>query len=266
MSDILFTIVTVSFNSSKTIEKTINSVLNQTYKNFEYIIVDGQSTDDTLAIINKYAGKFGTNFCLISEPDTGIYNAMNKGIQMAKGDILGLVNSDDWLEPYALDIIASRVSYKTFLNTIYTGWMNFVYNDGTVQLLKTNKKRFEDYSQKYLMGVNHPATFVPMSIYKKYGGFDEELNISADIDFILRARNNGVNFQFVEEVISNMQDGGASNHFSYRKVRDRKYLLKKHSTSLTEYYFYLLHYILSNCIKVFVPSKLLHIYRHFNRK
>lgn len=266
MNSILFTIITVSFNSEKTIEKTINSVLNQTFRNFEYIIIDGKSTDQTLKIIKNYEDKFLSNFHWISESDTGIYNAMNKGIQMANGNIIGIVNSDDWLELNALEIV-SRISKESNLsNTIYCGWMNFIYENGKKQLLKTNSNRFNKYSKKYLMGLNHPATFVPMSIYKKYGGFDEELNISADIDFVLRARNNGVNFQFVEEVLSNMQDGGASTHFSVKKIKDRKYLLKKHTNSLIMFYYFVFSYIIINIIKIFVPEKLLIAFRTFNRK
>lgn len=265
MKDIHFTIITVSYNSSLTIEKTIKSILNQTYTHFEYIIVDGRSNDKTLEIINKYSNHFGSKLHLISEPDTGIYNAMNKGIQIAKGDIVGIVNSDDWLEPNTLEIIADAVNEKAILNTIYTGWINFVYNNEKVQLLKTNKKRFEDYAKRYLMGINHPATFVPLSIYKRLGAFDEELNISADIDFVLRARNNGVNFQFVDKVLSNMRDGGASNSFSNKRIRDRRHLLKKHSSNLVEYYFSICHYVTSNYIKLLVPYKLLYAYRYFNR-
>ena len=96
----LVSIITVCFNSERTIEQTIKSVLNQTYKEIEYIIVDGQSTDGTLDIINKYSSQIAK---IVSEPDEGLYHAMNKGISMATGDIVGIINSDDWYEPYTVE-------------------------------------------------------------------------------------------------------------------------------------------------------------------
>ena len=97
----LISIITVCFNSSKTIRQTIESVLNQTYTNIEYILVDGKSTDNTVAIIEEYAPQFtakGIVYRWVSEPDAGIYDAMNKGIKLATGEWIGIINSDDWYE------------------------------------------------------------------------------------------------------------------------------------------------------------------------
>ena len=99
-------IITVCYNSEKTIKNTIDSVLSQTYKNYEYIIIDGKSTDNTVNLIKKYQKKFDNKLKYISEKDNGIYDAMNKGVLRAIGGIIGIVNSDDWLEPKALDIVA----------------------------------------------------------------------------------------------------------------------------------------------------------------
>ncbi|WP_418965060.1 glycosyltransferase, partial [Cetobacterium sp.] len=109
MNDILVSIVTVAYNSSKTIEKTIESVLNQSYKNIEYIIVDGESKDNTLEIIKKFQKNFenrGIKYKFISEKDNGIYDAMNKGISMCQGELVGMINSDDW---YELDAVQNIV-------------------------------------------------------------------------------------------------------------------------------------------------------------
>ena len=97
-----FSIITVCFNSEKTIERTIRSVLNQTFSDYEYIIVDGASKDDTMKIVKSYEDKFDGRLHYISEPDKGIYDAMNKGIRLAQGEIIGIVNSDDWLEDDSL--------------------------------------------------------------------------------------------------------------------------------------------------------------------
>ena len=101
----LFSIITVCYNSEKTIRRTIESVLNQTCQDYEYIIVDGKSTDKTLDIVKEYEARFADKLKYISEPDTGIYNAMNKGIALSDGSIIGIVNSDDWLQPDALEIV-----------------------------------------------------------------------------------------------------------------------------------------------------------------
>src|SRR5690242_18447201 len=118
-------IVTVCFNSAKTIADTIESVLNQDYKPHEYILVDGASTDRTVQIIKTYEDVFrerGISYLYISEPDRGIYDAMNKGIAMATGELIGIVNSDDWYEKDALNLISSR--YESTANrskTVFYG-------------------------------------------------------------------------------------------------------------------------------------------------
>ena len=114
-------VITPCFNSEKTIRKTLDSVLNQTYNNYEYIIVDGKSTDGTLKIIEEYKTKFGEKLKFISEKDTGIYDAMNKGIAMASGDIIGIVNSDDF---YCLDALENMVNEIPFIrfSTLHYKW------------------------------------------------------------------------------------------------------------------------------------------------
>ena len=104
-----FSIITVCLNSEKTVERTINSVLNQTFNDVEYIIIDGGSTDNTLNIIESYEEQITT---IISEPDKGLYYAMNKGLALAKGRLIGIINSDDWYEPNTLDLV-----YQEYLKT-----------------------------------------------------------------------------------------------------------------------------------------------------
>ena len=104
-----FSIITICYNSEKTIERTIKSVLAQTYKNYEYIIVDGASKDGTLEIVKRFELQFDGRLKWKSEPDKGIYDAMNKGINMATGDVIGIVNSDDWLEADAMIIVAKAI-------------------------------------------------------------------------------------------------------------------------------------------------------------
>lgn len=261
-----FTLLTVCYNSQDTISKTIESVLAQTNLDYEYIIIDGKSSDNTTNVIKSYLSCFNGKLKYISEPDSGIYNAMNKGIRLAKGRIIGIVNSDDWLDPNALEIIADCVCKTGYENTIFCGSMNFHYLNGVTQILKTNSSRFFRYTKKYSMGLNHPATFVPLSIYKKYGCFDENLKISADLEFILRVSKNGVKFKFIDQVLTNMSDGGVSSSFSVQQYNDRKYILKKYTKNQIEYYSYICFYITKNIIRLFIPNSLLMKFRKNNRK
>lgn len=234
----LFSIITPSFNSESTIAKTIESILNQTFTDYEYLIIDGGSTDKTIEIIQKYEPLFHGKLHWISEKDSGIYNAMNKGVNASSGMIIGIVNSDDWLEPNALESVQNTVIYNN-LNIcdpfVVTGEMKFHYKNGRSVVFKTSYERYEHYAKVYRMGLNHPATFVSKPAYDKYGIFDENLKLYADADLIVRFYKNNVPVIFINSVLSNMLDGGASNVYSRKIDNDNKYILKKHSTSKREY-------------------------------
>lgn len=233
-----FSIITISYNSEKTIERTIKSILAQTHKDYEYIIVDGASKDSTVEIIKKYEPLFEGRMTWKSEPDKGIYNAMNKGIMRSSGEIIGIVNSDDWLESNTLQILADEISLNQSLrNQILTGEVLFHYDDGNTQLFPTSYERYEYYAKRYRMGLNHPATFVPRQIYEKYGTFDERFKLYADSDFIIRCYKANVGVHFIHKVLSNMSDGGASNSSSRFELQDTFLKYKKHSKSKKEYYY-----------------------------
>ena len=233
-----FSIITISFNSEKTIERTIKSVLAQTCKDYEYIIVDGASKDGTLDIIRKYEPLFEGRMKWKSEPDKGIYNAMNKGIERSTGEIIGIVNSDDWLEPDALEILENEIG-KDPANKekILTGEVMFHYEDGGTQHYPTSYERYEHFAKKYRMGLNHPATFVPKVIYDRHGVFDERFKLYADSDFIVRCYENGVGVCFIHKVLSNMADGGASNKRSKAALDDSLLKIRKHAKSKAERYY-----------------------------
>lgn len=235
----LFSIVTPCFNSESTISKTIESILNQTLSDYEYLIIDGGSTDRTLDIIKYYEPKFEGRLHWISEKDSGIYNAMNKGVMAASGNVVGIVNSDDWLEPNTLEIVRNTLianSIDISMPFAITGEMRFHYKNGNSLIIKTSAKRYEHFSRVYRMGLNHPATFVSKAAYDRFGLFDENLKLYADADLIVRFYKNNVPVIFVNSVLSNMLDGGASNVYSNKIKQDDKYILKKHSKSKGEYY------------------------------
>lgn len=237
-----YTIITVSYNSEKTIERTIKSVLVQSYINYEYIIVDGASKDGTLDIVKKYEPLFEGRMVWKSEPDTGIYNAMNKGIKMSTGDIIGIVNSDDWLESDALALVAKAYDDNNKNNnTLYCGGINYHKVDGRVKKWDVNLKSFKRQVPLLIMsGIRHPATFVPKNVYNSIGLFNEKMKLSADQDFVLRCYYGGVCFYEIHHILSNMSEGGLSTEETERSKRiseeDRKIMLKQFGKTGVSYY------------------------------
>lgn len=235
MSEPLFSIITISFNSEKTIERTIKSVLEQTYKDLEYIIVDGCSKDRTLDIVKKYEPLFEGRMKWKSEPDKGIYDAMNKGIRMATGDIIGIVNSDDWLESGAVEVVANAFDEnKKDTNTLYCGDIVFHYNNDEQKRMDANISLFKKNAPLWIMnGIRHPATFVPRKVYDRVGLFNDKMKLSADQDFILRCYFQGVNFYHVNNVLSNMAAGGLSTDNTKTSleasIHDRRIMLKENN-------------------------------------
>lgn len=200
-NDYKVSIITVVYNGAKTIEKTIQSVLNQSYKNIEYIIVDGLSEDGTQEIIEKYRSRIAV---FISEKDDGLYDAMNKGIRSATGDIVGIINSDDW---YAENAVKKVVNYfEQSQQELVYGRIVYVYPDGRKKL-EVKKPLNQIW---YSMATPHPTIFIKRSIYEKLGYFDTEYKIAADYDYILKLYSKGVRFGYIDEVIAYFRYGGLS--------------------------------------------------------
>lgn len=256
-----FSIITVSYNSGQTIERTIKSVLAQSYQDFEYIIVDGASKDDTMKIVKSYEDKFGGRLHYISEPDKGIYDAMNKGIKMAKGEIVGIVNSDDWLDKDALLNVDQAAMLPDAMKKVYTGDIMYYYNDGSTQVIRYSQKDLAHYAKVWRLGLNHPATFVPHQLYDEYGLFDINIKLQADSDFIDRLFHNGVEFIFIEKVISNQSDGGASTSNLNKSLKDYRYILNKNVDSQVLHVFYYFKYWIAVQIKKHSPTFLLKAHR-----
>lgn len=215
-----FSIITVVYNGEKTIRRTIESVLNQEYLDYEYIIIDGLSSDSTLSIASSYIERFHGRLKVYSEKDNGIYDAMNKGIQKAIGQYIWLINADDFAESDALLNIATYYdSHPTQRDAILAGGVNLV--DAKTGIIKGKEYgdslQFEARVKALKMPVSHPSTIVPRCIYNKVGLYDSQYYISGDIDFILRCYYAQVDFAFPPIVLSNMSDGGISNKFPIRK-------------------------------------------------
>ncbi|WP_289054451.1 glycosyltransferase family 2 protein [Carboxylicivirga marina] len=196
-------IVTVVYNGEKYIERTIRSVLSQTYNNIEYIIIDGGSEDGTIEIIKKYESKIS---CWYSEPDKGISDAFNKGIRKASGEIIGLLNADDWFEENAVDAILGVLSDEKY--DFALGYLKKYTDSGTYISYPENL-----YSKSFryrALIFNHPSCFFRKTMYNSHGLYDINLRFAMDYDYILRAINGGSRYGVVKDVIVNMQDGGMS--------------------------------------------------------
>lgn len=200
-------IITITYNSTKTIQRALDSVQSQTYKDIEHVIVDGASTDGTRELIETYA-KQHKNVRWISEPDKGIYNALNKGIHLATGDVIGFVHSDDIL--YAPDSIAhiAEVFAQQDIEVVY-GDLQYVREGKIVRRWRSND--FNPSSLKYGWMCPHPTMYVRKEVYEQVGEYDEWFSISADYDMILRIFKSGFKSQYLPQVIVSMEVGGASN-------------------------------------------------------
>lgn len=202
-------IITVVKNNAQTIKDAIDSVLSQTYQNIEYIVIDGGSTDGTIDIIKKYKNKISK---YISEQDKGIYDAMNKGIKEASGDIIGFLNSDDM---YNDENVLNRI-YEVFAKTK----VDIVYGD-LVYVEKSNTSKIIRYwkAGEYKKGAfkrgwhpPHPSFFVKKEIYERYGCFDLDYRIAADYELMLRfIEKYRIKTVYIQNLLVKMRTGGESN-------------------------------------------------------
>lgn len=207
-------IVTVAYNSGQTISKTIESVLNQTLLPFEYIIVDGASKDDTVLVAEKYRDEFekrGVIYRIISEPDHGIYDAMNKGIANSKGDIVGMINSNDWYEKNALSVVAQTFLKEPF--DLFYADLRIIKPSGNF-IKKAKLDRFPTTRHW-----NHPTTFVKRTVYNQ---IQYRLDsVYDDWDLILRLRKNNCKITVCNQVLANFTFGGESNEKNVKKAWKR---------------------------------------------
>lgn len=213
-------IITVSYNSAATISETIEHVLNQTYDNYEYIIIDGLSKDDTVSIAKSYEDKFavkGIPFKIISEKDNGIYDAMNKGISLTDGEIVGIINSDDYYNDDALEKVAKFYDEVHF-DVMYADLRIFGGKKEYIKKSSLDKK----FKTRHW---NHPTTFVTRKVYDEFNYANE--SIYDDLNFMLTARKKGYNICVLNEVLANFRLGGVSNKKSWKNCRERIKLRNK---------------------------------------
>lgn len=219
----LFSVVTVCYNAESHIEKCIRSVAEQDYQDFEYIIIDGASTDRTLEIVESLKPLFGARIIVQSEPDGGIYDAMNKGAALAKGEFVGFLNADDWYEPSALSSLQEAIESNPGPVQCVGGATRVVSGVTEVRILHPNASILADiHPQK--MAVGHQSLFVTKVALEAVGGFRTEFRIAADYDMFLRLHAHSYTWAFTDSIISNFALGGASYDSvttarDYRRVR-----------------------------------------------
>lgn len=205
------TLITATFNSAISIKTCLESVVSQDYKDLEYLIIDGKSSDDTLKIVKDYQQKY-PNIKLVSEKDYGIYDALNKGIQLATGDVVGFVHSDD--------LLANNHIVSDIVNQLQNEQLDGVYGDlqyvdkvdlnKVIRLWKSCAFKLSLLKQGWMPA--HPTLFLKKEVYEKHGLFDLTYKIAADYDFMLRVlKDNSLKFGYLPKVFTKMRVGGASN-------------------------------------------------------
>ena len=242
----LISVVTVVLNGEQYLEKAILSVLKQTYDNVEYIIVDGGSSDGTIDIIRKYSDLIDF---WISEKDSGLYNAMNKGILISRGDFIGFVGSDDYLYPNTLEKIAEASNKKSIDYTV--GPVDIIEEDG--KLLEkilvlpsfSSKNRFI-----FDMATHHLSFYISRKIINEVKFFDENFKIRSDYDMTIKVISTYKNYYNFIDSVGAFRKGGISG--SYESYFENFYILRKHGVSI----FKSILNILSSLVKVFIVKNL----------
>lgn len=210
-------IITVVFNNGSTIEDTIRSVESQTYRNVEHIIIDGGSTDETLEVIRRHQDKIAK---LVSEPDRGIFDAMNKGLRLATGDAVAFLNADD---VYADDDVLRRVAEAFTDPAVDVCYADLLYVDPNdlnkpVRYWKSNPFHSGLFARGWVPA--HPTFFARRAAYERYGGYDESLGLAADFDLMLRLlERHHLKSVYIPQVSVRMRVGGVSNRSIRNIVR-----------------------------------------------
>ncbi|MDX1652576.1 MAG: glycosyltransferase family 2 protein [Brumimicrobium sp.] len=239
------TIITATYNSSATITSAIESVLEQDYPNIEHLIVDGASKDKTVEIVKSFQEEHA-QIVLHSAPDKGIYDALNKGVSMATGDIIGFLHSDDFFaDPQILSKVMQVMSDDQ-VDGVF-GDLKYVSAGDESKVIRYWKSRpFRSTLLKHGWMPAHPTLFLKKEVYEKHGNFDLDFRIAADYDFMLRILSDpNLKFTYLPEVITHMRVGGASNAVGNIKQKMKEDLKALRKNNLPRPYLTLLRKNLS---------------------
>lgn len=237
-------IITVCYNSEAHLEEAIQSVINQSYGNKEYIIIDGGSTDGTLKIIEKYNDKIDY---FVSEPDKGISDAFNKGIKAATGDVIGICNSDDILAKGVLNFVAE--AYEEDVD-IYR--MNEIIRDFTTEEEFLLKPTLEFPLKPYNAQPCHMGCFITKRAYAKYGNYDIKFRYCMDVELLRRFTYKGAKYKYIPKVSGYFRKGGVSSS-SERKMRtERKLIVSRYGGNTFDVWCFLTYFAIKQRLKIFI--------------
>jgi glycosyltransferase involved in cell wall biosynthesis len=201
-----FTIITVVRNGATTLQKCINSIKAQTFQDFEYLIIDGASSDGTIELIRDNSDVISF---AVSEEDRGLYFAMNKGLKLARGKYVGILNADDTYFPNTLDLVQEAIRKDLTINVIY-GAMSYFSQPDQVHFIHSDElpKRM----------IFHPTCFVSSDTYKRIGEFDTKYQVAADYEFIMRCFRAGEQFLGLDKVLASFSEGGTSARLRFQSI------------------------------------------------
>ena len=237
-------IVTIVRNDAAHIAETIESVLSQDYPDIEYIVIDGASTDGTKEIVEKYRDRLAA---FVSEPDKGIYDAMNKGIRLAGGDVIGMINSGDKYYPGAFQTVAQAFGENPGRRIFW----------GDVQYEHLGRVRGFRKENRYIGAfAPHPSMFVPRHVYEEIGLYDDSFRLLGDYDFMYRAVNvRNVEVLYVPELIAFYLEGGVSDQRIFRCLQDElRVKIRYGANPLTAYFLFGLK-VVKNLPRILLAKK-----------
>lgn len=217
-------IITIAFNSAQTIRDTITSVLSQSYSNIEYIIIDGASNDATVQIVREYEPLFNGRLKWVSEPDEGLYDAMNKGVKMATGDVIGILNSDDLL--YDSNVLRDiALAFDENTDALF-GNLYFVKSDDVHCIVRAWKgSTYSSFKKGWHPA--HPTFYVRREVYEKYGVFDTSFDVSADFELMLRfIEKNRIRTKYLDRYMVKMRIGGESTRNIANIVKGNRNIIR----------------------------------------
>ncbi len=201
----LFSIITVAYNAAKCISETLDSILAQDFDELEVIVVDGASTDGTVDILRQYEAKMSGRFRWLSEPDKGIYDAMNKGVAMAKGDFVNFLNCGDSYTPKALESVAAEIRLHQEAQVVY-GITRYFDDKGEIRLVRENHTRFRE------MNICHQSIWYRRELFDKYGNYDLTYHFMADYDMNIRLFQAGAVFLPIDAIVVNYSMTGVTSN------------------------------------------------------
>lgn len=218
-------IITATWNSSRTVADTIESILSQDYQDWEHIIVDGLSSDETLKIINSFSSRYRDRLHVVSEKDNGLYDAMNKGIQLATGDVIGILNSDDF---FANCQVLSKIAEN--IEDVDAVYGNLIFVDSkdsnkVVRYWQGSQYSFGAFQKGWHPA--HPTFYARKHLFEAYGGFDLSFAVSADFELMLRfLERKETSSKYIDYVIVKMRMGGESTGSIRRIIQGNKNILR----------------------------------------